>query len=263
MQILLLQSRMEASGIGLAPKSCLMSHILPFLVPAILRGPWVFHEERVLSAGANNAAEQNSHQGKLCGPEMKAGPLPPHSIIQRVSHAAEPAAAISAAEAADAQEQLWASGVEMLVTNNLASSVQGFLLLTFNRLTQELERSLLASPLATRIANPTPGWANGAKIFAALDQEMLSALLPTGHVLRPWNVVIREADEQAFFVAISHLPEPLRRLKSGVGRLVLENRDSDSMQASPDADREIPDLQVMNGFVHFSHTDDMRSTRTA
>merc|ERR1712014_246183 len=99
--------------------------------------------------------------------------------------------------------------------------------------------------------------------MGALDQDMLLALLPPGHVMRPWNVVISEADEQALFCYISQLPEPLRRLKSGVGRIVLHNRDVDSLQASPDADREIPELQLRNGFVHFSPGYDIRSTRTA
>lgn len=177
----------------------------------------------------------------------------------------ESAATIPPVEAADTQEELWASAVEMFIERDLTqpSKEEVFLLLTFNRFTRELEKSMLASPLSCRVANPMPDWANGAKILAALDQAMLAALLPTGHVLRPWNVVISEADEQALFAEISHLPEPLRRLKSGVGRLVLHTRDSDSVQVSPDADREIPELQVRNGFVHFSLSNDIRSTRTA
>jgi len=266
MRTMLLQSHMHASGIDLAPKSCLISHILPFLVPVILRGPWASREERIVSTAASRTVEQNGREGQLRSrwPAMRAVPFLPHSIIQRVSHG-EPAAAISPAEAEDAQQELWASGVEMVIASDLAqaSSVERFLLLTFNRLTQELERSLLGSPLASRVANPMPDWASGAKIFAALDKETLLELLPTGHVLRPWNVVIREADEQALLVAISQLPEDLRRLKSVVGRLVLHTRDFDSVQANPDAGREIPELQVMNGFVHFLHGDDVRSTRTA
>merc|ERR1712048_813114 len=177
----------------------------------------------------------------------------------------ESAATIPPVEAADTQEELWASAVEMFIERDLTqpSKEEVFLLLTFNRFTRELEKSMLASPLSSRVANPMPDWANGAKILAALDQAMLAALLPTGHVLRPWNVVISEADEQALFAEISHLPEPLRRLKSGVGRLVLQTRDSDSVQVSPDADREIPELQLRNGFVHFSLSNDIRSTRTA
>jgi hypothetical protein len=215
----------------------------------ILRGPWAFGEERIVSTVASSTIEQNLHE----------------ELIQRMSHEEECIAAISPVEAAETQEELWASGVEMLIARDFAqpSGVEVFLLLTFNRFTRELNRALLASPFASRVANPIPTWANGAKILAALDHDVVLALLPPGHVLRPWNVVIREADEQALFVDISYLPEPERRLKSGVGRLVLHNLDSDSVQANPDADREIPQFEIRNSFVHVSPSNDIRSTRSA
>jgi len=56
-------------------------------------------------------------------------------------------------------------------------------------------------------AEPVIGWratpSDGGKIFLPLQQDALQALLPAGHVLGPWNVVIREADEESLFAAIA------------------------------------------------------------
>jgi len=75
-------------------------------------------------------------------------------VIQQVRDTSnEPLAGILACEAAQVAEQLWASGVASLIARDeiQVSRPNPFLLLTFGRLTHELELALLASPPAVAI----------------------------------------------------------------------------------------------------------------
>merc|ERR1712187_258581 len=99
------------------------------------------------------------------------------------------------------------------------------------------------------------------KIFVVVDPDQLQAMLPAGCVLRPWHVVLHERDEAALYAAIAHLPEPARRLKYAVGRKILQSEENLSVQADADDEFMLPDIEVVNGFVHFSQPGDARSTR--
>merc|ERR1711920_650599 len=117
----------------------------------------------------------------------------------------------------------------------------------------------LASQLARDAAWPVqPEWANGAKIFVNVEPHMLQAMLPPGHVLKPWHVVLRGDDEETLKAAIGHLPEPLRRLKAVVGRKELYYVDAVSVQTNADQERMVPDIDVRRGFIHFSCSHDRR-----
>lgn len=183
-------------------------------------------------------------------------------VIQHVDHPwIDPSASVPPWEATQIQDEMWASAVEARIA--AAEPESGFLLLTFARQTQDLEQALLESPLARDAAWPVqPDWARGAKIFVNVEPHVLQAMLPQGHVLKPWHVLLREADEEALNAAIEHLPEPVRRLKCGIGRMMLYWQDADSVQANVDPEHMVAEVEVQRGFVHFSRTSDNRSTRT-
>lgn len=189
------------------------------------------------------------------------------SVIQNVEHPSEPAASVTPSEAARTQDEMWASSIEARISAGELHSTSGqhLLLLTFVRQTQELEEAVLASSLA-RSASPfrtlKPNWAKGAKILVDVSEDGLAAMLPTGFELKPWHVVLREQDENAFNRSIAHLPEPVRRLKCNVGRRVLYRDDISSVQANPDDVLHVPDIEVRNGFVHFPQSCDTRSALT-
>eukprot|EP00443_Scrippsiella_acuminata_P108574 CAMPEP_0115706796 /NCGR_PEP_ID=MMETSP0272-20121206/70996_1 /TAXON_ID=71861 /ORGANISM="Scrippsiella trochoidea, Strain CCMP3099" /LENGTH=441 /DNA_ID=CAMNT_0003148097 /DNA_START=87 /DNA_END=1411 /DNA_ORIENTATION=+ len=183
--------------------------------------------------------------------------------VQRVEHeVVEVAATISAEEAMQTQDELWASGVEALIAGASmapappSSGEPRLLLLSFCRFTIELERALLASPPAIAAAArgvPTkPIWARGAKVFEAIDEECLLAKLPDrSKSLRPWHVVVRSEEEAALLESLGSLPESARRLKHGVGRLPLGGTSDDrSLEAAGDEERRVPEVEVSRTFLH-------------
>jgi len=184
-------------------------------------------------------------------------------VIQLVGHPwNDPAAGIPPSEAEQTQDELRASAVEALIDD--VAPAASLLLLTFARQTQDLERALLASPLARNATWPVqPDWANGAKVFANVDQYTLQAKLPPSLILKPWHVVLYGEDEELLDESISHLLEPLRRLKCVIGRAELYEQDADSVQANVDPEHMVADIQVRRGFVQFTCSTDNRSTRTA
>lgn len=139
------------------------------------------------------------------------------------------------------------------------------MLLTFARHSQDLERALLDSPPARAVVQPQPSWAGGAKIFVEMSSEALNVVLPPGLVLKPWHVVLLEADEVQLLSAIRHLHEPLRRLKHEVGRRVLGASDDQSMDGNADEARALQDVDVpaTRTFIHFWRMADSRSSCTA
>merc|ERR1712113_548668 len=96
-----------------------------------------------------------------------------------------------------------------------------------------------------------------------LEQHVLQAMLPRGHVLRPWHVVVCEDDEEALNKAIAHLSEPERRLKSGIGRKILYCEGASSVQADVEPEHMVAEIEVKHTFVHFSRSQDDRSVCTA
>merc|ERR1712012_217087 len=94
--------------------------------------------------------------------------------IEVVHHPmADVAAEIPSLEAAQMQDELWASSVERRIAAERAAAEapQTFVLLTFARQTQLLEQALLASPLALDATwCVQPDWASGAKLFVNLER---------------------------------------------------------------------------------------------
>lgn len=194
----------------------------------------------------------------------------PESVIEFVEHD-EPAAVIPPPEASSTQHEVWASGVAAFINGAVVSAAPAaseprLLLLTFARLTKELDDALLASAPAQKMmphGDVKPDWAEGAKIFAVVDKDAFLAALPTDTVLKPWHVVLYEDDEVALFTCLNHLEQPARRLKHEVGRLPLNgSTDSSSTQANADNDRMIPDIEVMRTFIHFPQSHHVRSHHT-
>lgn len=191
-------------------------------------------------------------------------------VSQAVEHSdGDPAAIISPEDAAWAQEGLWTSGVEALINGTAVSGTatadsRRLLLLTFKRLTPELDQALLCSPVALCAAsrwNVQPTWANGAKVFVEMDEAALKLFLPNV-ILKPWHVILLDRDEDEVLAGIGHLPEPTRRLKHEVGRRVLSGPGNDSVVVNPDENRVIFDCQVRHTFVHFTNATDVRSSRS-
>lgn len=157
------------------------------------------------------------------------------SVIQNVCHpSSDLAAEISSLEAEKIQQELWASRIDMREAT-LVQQSNALLLLTFARQTPELEQALLASRLAANAAWVVkPDWARGAKIFTNIEPQALMPQLPSWLDLKPWHVVVHEADESSLAADIAHLAEPVRRLKHGIGRTVLWLQDADSVHANAD-----------------------------
>lgn len=183
-------------------------------------------------------------------------------VMQDVDHPmADFAEEILPLEAAQLQDELWASAVERRIAD--AKISQNIVLLTFARQTQLLEQTIFASPL---VRNATwcvqPDWAKGAKILVNLEPHVLQAMLPRGQGLKPWHVVIWENAEEAFNAAIAFLPEDVRRLKCVTGRHIMYCGDVDSMQANVEPEHMVAEVDVKHTFVHFSYSHDDRSVRT-
>jgi len=111
-------------------------------------------------------------------------------VIQPVAHPlTDPARHIPPSEAAQTQQELWASGIEASLSR--ATTHPKLLLLTFARHTQTLEQALLASALANEVAwCVQPNWANGAKIFVDMEESCALTILPPGLALRPWHACV-------------------------------------------------------------------------
>merc|ERR1739848_375400 len=84
---------------------------------------------------------------------------------------------------------------------------------------------------------------------------------PSGVHSKAMALVLCESDEDAFNDAIAHLPEPVRRLKPIIGRKLLCVPDEVSVQASADHEHAMPDVLVVNGFLHYSESHDTRTAR--
>merc|ERR1711862_878313 len=88
----------------------------------------------------------------------------------------------------------------------------------FNRFTEMLDSALLHSSLAQAAIQSgieiQPAWGNGAKIFVdGVGPQHFEAPV-MDEELRPWHVVLHEANVIEVEEAIAHLPYRFRSLKS-------------------------------------------------
>jgi len=259
----------SANGLRLAAATGTTIHILNAETGAQLLTLDLSDQSVILSVDYKfclPASWAHSQQEGTCT-DLEGDPDNDASVIQAVDHPmVDFAEEIPSLEAAETMDELWASAVERRIAAKSAAveASPAFLLLTFARQTQLLERALMASPLALDATwCVQPAWAGGAKIFSNLEQRVLQAMLPRGQVLKPWHVVVRENDEESLIEAIAHLPESARRLKCGTGRRVMYCEDASSVQADVDAEHMVIEVEVKHTFVHFSGSQDDRSVKTA
>lgn len=200
------------------------------------------------------------------------------AVIQKVEHGDDDDVKdILEEEAALIEDELWASRVEARIAQDTSasatlglascSSAGKLVLLTFSRGTSKLEKALLASPAAKSAARSgidvKPRWANGAKVLT--DVRVHTFLSMRQMALRPWHVLVSDADEEAVLQSLNHLPHSERRLRS---REILEIRyssdSSNSARAQGDDARRMPCVvtPVTRTFIHYQDECDTRGPRS-
>jgi hypothetical protein len=208
----------------------------------------------------------------------EAGEVAFHEFFADVSHNSPPAE-ISPREAEECQRIAWETSIEEHATRLANGSVgqisqneTSVIMLTFDRCTKELEDAILASPPAKaaleRGVDVKPAWAGGAKIFTSeVTPARFEAPTFEGD-LRPWHVVLCEADEPALLKALEQLPVRYKKLKPQQGRTALPSAfslfdgsefsddsesDEEEEQTSNDATKVVP-YRVVRTFIHVDIT---------
>jgi hypothetical protein len=194
---------------------------------------------------------------------------------------AETPTQIDPEEASRTAEELWVSGISRMISSPACSAGSHpdaccqRILWEFSRHPRKLEEAIMASAVAhsaqERGVDVQPAWANGAKVF--VDDFTAEDLNEPWHAngLRPYHVVLYEADEDALTDALKHLPYGIRKLKPGVGRrsypdefALLEVSSGEEDDLETDAAGVI-EYTVHNSFLHigprYNDRDD-RSVRT-
>jgi len=199
-------------------------------------------------------------------------------VIQSVDHADCAAADIDPQEAANTANELWASGVERLMSASPAameSSLAGSrraLLLTFSRCPRELENAILNSAPARALiecgVDVQPAEFGGMKVLVE-GVELSQLEIPlAGEPPRPYHLVVYEEDEAAIKAALENLPYSVRKLKPQTGRRFVPS-DLALLDVSSEGDHDIVDdtvdmieYRVVGTFIHIAPVDDGKTVQT-
>jgi len=155
---------------------------------------------------------------------------------------------ISPEEAENVVQEQWATAVQHQINAGIAflpspsessnasgsNSKGGIVVMKFSRFTERLESALLNCRLAQNATRSgvdvQPKWGNGSKIFIeGLGPQHLEEPIMEEE-LRPWHVILYEADVAQVEEAIVQLPYRFRKVN---GRLALPNKLS-LCQVSPE-----------------------------
>lgn len=173
-------------------------------------------------------------KGKGLGAHHESSLLQAESInIQHLEHDEAPSC-ITPAEAACSSNELWASGVEALISGRpreVARKRREKVLLTFSRSTPLLDQALLASsPAQVAISNGVdvqPAWAHPAKIFVEdVGPEHVEPPFLDTMASMSSQVVLYEDDVDDLLEEIKHLSYSFRKVKPSLAGPVLPEEAS-------------------------------------